>query len=111
MGNKLATTERVKEKYREENHQLEDLRKKLMGENKKARTEYETLKFDMNSVQDEYQEYKHKFEEIEHSNRSLLDRQEIGKELKTKIMEENKLLQGRIDNLENAQSDLMRTSM
>merc|ERR1711957_531106 len=31
--------------------------------------------------------------------------------LKTKIMEENKLLQGRIDNLENAQSDLMRTSM
>merc|ERR1712166_815214 len=78
LMNKLATTERVKEKYREENHQLEDLRKKLMAENKKVRTEHETLKFDMNTIQDEYQDYKHKYEEIEHSNRSLLDRQEIG---------------------------------
>ena len=50
-------------------------------------------------------------EEINRQNKSLHDRSEISRELKSKLVEENKLLQLRVDNLERSHSNLMKTNI
>merc|ERR1712176_876527 len=107
---KLENVSRLKNQYKTDNKKLEEDRKNLLEDKKSLKIHLVKIQFDLNQEIETNSRLSEAVQELKAHSDGLEERLNIMKDLKSKVLEENKLLQRKCEKYQEAQNSLHYTA-